>query len=194
MNINDQIVSLVRSIINRKSQIVKDYIRKRDIIPHYDLRDFTDENLIYGIRYSYIIDYKEKEDYENFNLGSCFTYETVIPNYKFVKFKDLYDTFCDLVNECECGYDLKKSPVELVIEPMFDVLSRNGQYYRTIYGHKCGCRICIFIYNGWEYRYDLKELARQFRKRDLDEAKAATSYFNSRLIKSMDRISNLFKK
>ena len=189
--INNEISLLVKNIIDKKRKIKQHCVANGDIPPHYDLRDFTDKNLIYGIRYSYIIDSKEKQDYESFNLGSCFTYNTVIPDYKFVKFKNLYDTFCDLVNECECSYDIRKLPVRYVIEPMFNVLSLNDKYYRTIYGHKCGYRICIFIYQGLEYRDNLKELARKFKERDLKEAKIASKYFNTKLVETINRMKGV---
>jgi len=190
MNVNDQIVSLVRSIIDRKQKRMEDDIKRGSILPKFDLRDYTDEKLIYGIR-------KIPEFSENpygdcpgdiYNLGRLMTYETVIPDYVFFKFKDMYKVLNDIHDECGFKTNFKEIPLQYIFEPIFDVLSNRDKYYRTLYGFKRGYRICIFLYAGWEYSDDLNLLAQKFKERDIKEAKTITNYYNSKLAAACLRI------
>ncbi len=196
MNVNDQIVSLVRSIIDRKQKRMEDDIKRGSILPKFDLRDYTDEKLIYGIR-------KIPEFSENpygdcpgdiYNLGRLMTYETVIPDYVFFKFKDMYKVLNDIHDECGFKTNFKEIPLQYIFEPIFNVLSNRDKYYRTLYGFKRGYRICIFLYGGWQYSDDLNLLAQKFKERDIKEATAITNYYNSKLVAACLKIEKRLDK
>ena len=99
------------------------------------------------------------------------TYETVIPDYVFFKFRDIYKVLNDIYDECGFKVNFKEIPLQYIFEPIFDVLSNRDKYYRTLYGSKRGYGICIFLYGGWQYRDDLNLLAQKFKERDKKKQK-----------------------
>lgn len=183
----EEMKSVVNKLLEGKRAIIKDCRKHGCIAPSYDLRDFTDKRLIYGMRKTPVkIDHTA--DLENFNLGSCLTHDTAIPQYKFFHFDDLYDELCGIYDECKIkSINIRKVPLDDVIGSVFNVLSNGDKYFRTISGSETGYRICIFLYGG-PYTDDLDDLAQQFRERDLEEARSISSYFCGKLTHSCDRI------
>jgi len=187
------IEEVVRNITEEKRKRQQEWIHEGHVVPlHYDLRDFTDQNIIYGIQINHVRTYdhvKDPEDLENFNLGSLLTYNVNIPFYRFAKLKGLVDEYFKLYDECEMGkMHIKHLSLEDAIGPIFNILTDGDKFYHKIVGNKKGCQVCIFIYTGWEYRDDLKLLARKFRERDANIGQELSNYYNQKLVNACDRI------
>lgn len=188
MNLQQEIAQIIKKIIDRKQKRVEDDIKRGSIPPKFDLRDYTNENLIYGIRK---IPQFSKNPYGDcpgdiYNLGRLMTYESVIPDYVFFKFRDMYKVLNDIYDECGFNVSFKEIPLQYIFEPIFDVLSNHSKYYITLYGSEGGYRICIFLYGG--YSNELNLLAQKFKERDIEEARVITNYYNSKLTAVCTRI------
>lgn len=182
----DEMKAVVRRVIEEKRKYNAELIKHGEIPRHYDLRDYANENQIYGMKKFYYINHGFQGD-PNFNLGSCLTYEVRIPSYRFFKFKDLHDEWCKVWNECmkTRPYEF---PLERIVSNIVETLANNSMYWQSIRGMELCCRICIFLYNE-PFDGSLDELAEKFRERDLNEAKALSSYFNNRLVETCTRLA-----
>ena len=191
-NINNKISDIIKKIIEYKSKRIEDDI-KRGYIPKFDLRDYTDKNLIYGIRKIPLFSKNPYGDCPGdiYNLGRIMTYESVIPDYVFFKFRDMYKVLNDIYDECGFKVSFKEIPLQYIFEPIFDVLSNNDKFYKTLYGSERRYKICIFLYNGWEYG-DLNMLAQKFKERDIEEARVITKYYTSKLTATCMKIEKRF--
>lgn len=186
--VNDEIAAMVKQIIANKNEYRQYRLDRGEIPPVYDLRDFTSNDLIYGIKTIPIFEDISKIDTEHYNLGRCLAYDYAIPTYKFFRFKDMYKVLCNLYDECNGETDNKYDYVLSKIHGIFDVLSNNSKYSSKLYGSKCNYHFCIFIYAGAKYANNLTRLAEKFRERDEKEARALSEYFNSRLAETCERI------
>lgn len=185
----DEMKAVVRRVIEEKRKYNAELIKHGEIPYHYDLRDYADDNQIYGMKKVYFINHDFTfTDYENFNLGSCLTHEQRIPSYRFFKFKDLHDEWCKVWDECMTKTHSDEIPLERIVSNIVETLANNSMYWQSIRGMELCCRICIFLYNEPFYG-SLDELAEKFRERDLNEAKALSSYFNNRLVETCTRLA-----
>lgn len=187
-NVNDEIATMVKQIIANKIEYRQYRLDRGEIPPVYDLRDFTSNDLIYGIKTIPIFEDISKIDTEYYNLGRCLAYDYAIPTYKFFKFKDMYKVLCNLYDECYGKMDNKHDYVIWTLHGIFDVLSNNSKYYKNWHGSKCDYHFCIFIYAGFECANNLTKPAKKFRERDIKEAHTLSEYYNSRLVQACDRI------
>lgn len=188
--VDDEIAAMVKQIIANKIKHRQYRLDRGEIPPACDLRDFTSNDLIYGIKTIPIFEDIGKIDTEHYDLGRCLAYDYTIPTYKFFRFKDMYEVLCNLYDEC--GGDVwrltKHDCVIYTLHGIFDLLSNRLQYRSKWHGNKCGYHFCIFIYAGDEYADNLTKLAEKFRERDVKEAQAMTAYYNSRLAETCERI------
>lgn len=189
-DVNDEIAAMVKQIIAGKIKHRQHCLDRGDIPPACDLRDFTSNDLIYGIKTIPLFGDISKIDADHYNLGRCLAYDYVIPTYKFFRFKDMYEVLCNLYDEC--GGDVweltKHDCATRTLRGIFDSLSNNSKYRSKWHGNKCGYHFCIFIYAGAEYANNLTKLAEKFRERDVKEAQASSEYYNSRLAQACERI------
>ena len=186
----DEMKAVVRRVIEEKREFNATKIKYGEIPCHFDLRDYADENQIYGMKKVYFINHDISTDYENFNLGSCLTHEQRIPSYRFFKFKDLHDEWCKVWDECIVNPRSDEIPLERIVFNIIDTLSSNWKYWQSIRGMELGCRICIFLYNE-PFDCSLDELAEKFRERDMNEARAICSYFNNKLVETCNRLATV---
>jgi len=188
--VNDEIAAMVKQIIANKIEHRQYYLDRGEIPPAYDLRDFTSNDLIYGIKTIPIFEDISKIDTECYNLGRCLAYDYVIPTYKFFRFKDMYEVLCSLYDEC--GGDVwrltKHDCVTWTLHGIFDLLSNNSKYRSKWHGNKRGYYFCIFMYAGAEYTDNLATLAEKFRERDVKEAQALSEYYSLGLAQACERI------
>ena len=187
-------IDAVNKVLEEKRENRKLCFEMGMIPPRYDLRDYTDGNLIYGMKKFWISTKNNPSSYavgDEYNLGECLTLDSHIPSYRFFHFKDLCEVFSEVVKEC--GLEgMKVDTDEFAFNVTYEIVSclaGNDKYYRKFYGKNVGYRICIFLYNG-PYTDQLTDLAEKFRQRDLKEAMATGNYFNSRLSTAIDNVWN----
>ena len=189
-NVNDEIAAIVKQIIASKIEHRQHCLDRGDIPPAYDLRDFTSNDLIYGIKTISLFGDVSKIDTDHCNLGRCLAYDYVIPTYKFFRFKDMYEVLCNLYDEC--GGDVwgltKHDCVTWTLRGVFNVLSNNSKYRSKWHGNTRGYYFCIFMYGGAEYADNLAKLAEKFRERDVEEAQALSEYYSLGLAQACERI------
>lgn len=187
--VNDEIAAMVKQIVAGKIEYCQHRRSRGDIPPACDLRDFTSDDLIYGINTRPIFEDISKIDTDHYDLGRYLAYGYVIPTYKFFRFKDMYEVLCNLYDEC--GGDVwgltKHDCVAWTLHGVFDLLSNRLRYRSNWHGNKCGYHFCIFIYDGTEYVNNLPKLAEKFRERDVKEAQAMSNYYNSRVAPACER-------
>ena len=183
----DEMKAIVKRVIEEKRKTNAIRIEHGETPCHFDLRDYASENQIYGMKKVYSINHGFCGDIENFNLGSCLTHEQRIPSYRFFRFKDLHDEWCKVWDECMTKTRSDEIPLERIISGVIGTLASNSMYWKSMRGMELCCQICIFLYNE-PFDCSLDELAEKFRERDLKEAQAVSSYFNSRLVETCDRI------
>ena len=186
--IYDEMVEVANEIRNEKIGIVAKATRNRGYIPHFDTRDFTSKNLIYGIK---LIPYKKcgnAVDGDHVNLGSYLTSDLAIPKYTFFRFRHMYRVLYGLCDECDMGdFHVKHMSIRQSIGPIINVLSSNDKYYKKFIGHAAAYQACIFLYRG-ENTSRLKDLARRFNERDLGIARAESEYRRRAEVAMWDRI------
>ena len=184
----DEMKAVAKRVIEEKRKYNAEIIKHGGVPCHFDLRDYANEGQIYGMKKFYFINHDISTDYENFNLGSCLTHEQRIPSYKFFKFKDLHDEWCKVWDECMTNPRSNELPLEVIVSSVIDTLATNSMYWKSIRGMELCCRICIFLYNE-PFDCSLDELAEKFREQDMKEARAVSSYFNSRLVETCNRLA-----
>ena len=189
-NVNDEIAAMVKHIIANKIKYCQYRLDQGDMPPAYDLRDFTSNDLIYGIKTIPLFGDVSKLDTDHYDLGRCLAYDYMIPAYKFFRFKDMYEVLCSLYDEC--GGDVwgltKHDCVTWTLHGVFDLLSNNSKYRSKWHGNKRGYHFCIFIYGGAEHADNLTKLAEKFRERDVKEAQALSEYYSLGLAQACERI------
>lgn len=161
---------------------ISDSYKKNHPISSFDLRDFTDENLVYGMQVSRIKIRNTDDGDLNFG-GLLSTIDKPHIEYRFFTFKNLYREIVNIFKRCDCKNDFKvdEIPFEYIVSPIISVLGTNRMFYKKVIGNKDALLIRIFLYGGGlECGETLESLAKKFMIRDEEEAKGMYEYESSR--------------
>ena len=174
---------LVKLLIKNNREYQRKIIKERGMPLHLDLRDYTNPNLVYCIQTQTIE--KPNYNYSNgdiINLGDYYTFKASPFEYTLVRFSDLYNIFCQIVNNCGVNYNIFDIPMDKIFTPIFNNLIHRSSYWKTIYGNNMNIRLCVSLYPSYIYEgSDLTEIQNILNTREIEQIKKLGMHFKNYL-------------
>jgi hypothetical protein len=174
---------LVKLLVKNNRDYQRKVLKETGHHLRYDLRDYTNPNLVYCIE-KYIIR-RHKTNYSNgdiFNLGDYYTFNESPCEYTLVRFSDLYNTFCQIVENCGINYNIFDIPIDTIFTPIFNNLIHRDKYWRTIHGNNMSIRLCIFLYASYIYDdSDLIKIQNEFNTQEKEQIGKLNIHFKNHL-------------
>jgi hypothetical protein len=172
---------LVKLLIKNNRDYQRKILKETGQHLRYDLRDYTNPNLAYCIKKQTIE--KHKMNYSNgdiFNLGDYYTFNKLPYEYTLVRFSDLYNTFCKIVENCGVNYNIFDIPIDAIFTPIFNNLIHRDKYWRTIHGNNMSIRLCVSLYASYIHdNSDLIKIQNEFNTQEKEQIGKLSTHFKN---------------
>jgi hypothetical protein len=172
---------LVKLLVKNSRDYQRKILKETGQHLRYDLRDYTNPNLVYCIEKQIIG--KHKTNYSNgdiFNLGDYYTFNKSPCEYTLVRFSDLYNTFCQIVENCGINYNIFDIPIDAIFTPIFNNLIHRDKYWRTIHGNNMSIRLCVSLYASYIHNdFDLIEIQNAFNAQEKGQIEKLSMHFKN---------------